>query len=211
MSTMMPVTVECIVCKTKSEQTVLTSTNSFGLPDLDLRPAPMRRHTMARWVQECPNCGYVAASLDSATEIDGDFLKLKEYVTCSGINFKSALARTFYKQYLIKLLEKDWNGAFSAALYAAWECDDTADGDNAALCRRLAVEQAEKLTDDSPDFKLQKLDLLRRAGEFEQALSQYGDLSFEDERYQKVLRFQLEKCRQGDVGRYTMFDVDMQD
>ena len=49
---------ECSVCGETTEQPVLMSTNSWGYPDLDLRPPEMQRSTMHVWIQECPHCGY---------------------------------------------------------------------------------------------------------------------------------------------------------
>ena len=55
--------VSCSVCGAATKQQVLMSTNSFGPPDLDLRPAEMERSTMSCWLQECPNCGFVSNDL----------------------------------------------------------------------------------------------------------------------------------------------------
>src|SRR5438552_1767736 len=60
--------ISCSVCGTTSIQPVLASTNSFGPPDLDLRPAEMQRSTIWMWVQRCPECGYCAGSLDEGVE-----------------------------------------------------------------------------------------------------------------------------------------------
>src|ERR1044072_678127 len=57
----------CAQCGQESEHIVILSTNTFGTPDLDLRPARMKRDTMDCWVQECPHCRYVAQSLDDKT------------------------------------------------------------------------------------------------------------------------------------------------
>jgi hypothetical protein len=50
--------VRCRHCGANSEQTVMVSTSTFGAPDLDLRPAEMKRSSMAAWLQLCPHCGY---------------------------------------------------------------------------------------------------------------------------------------------------------
>ena len=42
---------------------VLTSTNSFGSLDLDLRPAGQERHTISDRLQECEYCGYENTSV----------------------------------------------------------------------------------------------------------------------------------------------------
>lgn len=38
---------KCAVCGKESEQITLASTNTFGSPDLDLRPPEMKRSTMS--------------------------------------------------------------------------------------------------------------------------------------------------------------------
>ena len=93
MSTMRPMDVTCRVCKKKSEQIILTSTNSFGSPDLDLRPPEMQRSTMCFWVQRCPSCGYVASSIDDSTNATRDYLNSDDYKNAKGRNFKSDLAK----------------------------------------------------------------------------------------------------------------------
>ena len=80
---------KCSVCGKTSQRAVMTSTNSWGRPDLDLRPAPMYRDTINVWLMECPHCGYVAARLDNELKTSPDFLKSEEYLTCEGNDFKS--------------------------------------------------------------------------------------------------------------------------
>ena len=92
---------ECSVCGETTEQPVLMSTNSWGYPDLDLRPPEMQRATMHVWIQECPHCGYVAGDLSDELEISKDYLKCEEYKTCEGNDFKSDLAGRFYKRHMI--------------------------------------------------------------------------------------------------------------
>ena len=94
---------KCSVCAKSSPQPVLTSTNSFGYPDLDLRPPEMQRSTMGTWIHECPHCGYVAGSLEEESDISEDFLKGDEYLTCEGLDFKSDLSKLFFRSYLISM------------------------------------------------------------------------------------------------------------
>lgn len=207
MSTIGRENVECFVCKQVSEQDILMSTSAFGSADLDLRPPQMKRSTMPLWVQECPHCGYVADSIDTPTTVDAAILQQEEYVTCSGLSFASPLARQFYKQHLILLLEQDLDGAFYAALNAAWVCDDCADFQNAAHCRNLAIDQIDKLVangEGSDGLLLQKVDLLRRSCQFERLLREFGQHQFADPDLQQVLQFQLQKARQKDANCYTI-------
>ena len=63
MTTMFRQKYKCAVCGTEKEFYGIASTNSFGSPDLDLRPPEMQRSTMGQWIQQCPKCGYVSGSI----------------------------------------------------------------------------------------------------------------------------------------------------
>ena len=130
---------QCSVCGTVHEFPVLASTNSFGYPDLDLRPAPMKRYTMDTWIQECPECGYVSGEISDHMEISPEFLKSEAYRSCDGLDFKLDLAALFYKQYMIRMKSGFSSSAFDAVLHAAWCCDDADDRGNAMHCRELAI------------------------------------------------------------------------
>jgi hypothetical protein len=67
--------VTCAVCGRQTPQTILFSTSTFGAPDLDLRPPPMKRQTIEYWVQECPYCGYVASNISEADSRTRRFLQ----------------------------------------------------------------------------------------------------------------------------------------
>ena len=101
MTTDMTIDIKCTVCAKTSPQTVLTSTSTFGYPDLDLRPSEMKRSTMFAWLQECPHCGYVAVDIENELEVSSDLLKSDEYLTCRGYEFKSDLAKRFFRHSLI--------------------------------------------------------------------------------------------------------------
>ena len=97
MTTMMKVEEKCSVCGKISSFSVLSSSNSMGSPDLDLRPAPMYRYTINLWIHECPDCGYVAHDLSEEAPVPHEWLKTEEYRGCDGISFVSGLAEMFYK------------------------------------------------------------------------------------------------------------------
>lgn len=200
---------KCAVCGNESEQITLASTNTFGSPDLDLRPPEMKRSTMCWWIQECPHCGYISESIDDETNIDKDFLQSAEYISCSGKTFASELAQKFYKYYLINLLDENEEDAFYAVLHAAWACDDIKDIDNAVHCRKLAIVEIEKLINetDNPTLLVQKADLLRRAGLFQSVIIEYSNNNFEKELLNQIIAFEIEKSVQEDMGCYTVADV----
>jgi hypothetical protein len=48
-------------------------------------------------------------------------------VTCGGYEFKSNLAKRFYRHHLISKAEKNYSSEFDSVLYCAWFCDDADD------------------------------------------------------------------------------------
>lgn len=69
MTTTFPQTIKCAICGASNEVFVLGSTNSFGSPDLDLRPPGMARNNLPIEIQTCSNCGF------SAHDISDDFFE----------------------------------------------------------------------------------------------------------------------------------------
>src|SRR3954467_10420285 len=66
MTTVREIDVRCAVCGTLSRKAELTSTSSFGPPDLDLRPQGPARWALEFQIQRCENCGYCAPSIGQA-------------------------------------------------------------------------------------------------------------------------------------------------
>lgn len=210
MTTMYQDTVKCYVCGKESKQTVLGSTNSFGSPDLDLRPPEMMRGTMEYWAHECPYCGYIAENIDLGTVVTEAWLARVEFINANNIEFKSELAKRCYKEYLINLEDENIHKAFAVILNAAWACDDAQDIENAVLCRNLALDLIDELIekeDDSSTLMLQKIDLLRRSNQFNKALGEFSGIFMDKDLLQDILDFQLEKAKKHDNACYTAEDV----
>ena len=211
MSTFMPVECKCAICGAVNAYRVVASTNSFGSPDLDLRPAEMQRSTMPSWIQECPSCGYVAYEVSDSSCVTKEWLRSGRYLSCDGINFSSGLAVQFYKLYLISLEDKKIRNAFSAIHRAAWACDDELDKENAITCRKKAIALIDELMIDQDTNKdtllLIKADLLRRAMLFEQLITEYSSVQFQDKLLNQILAFQIQKARQKDPYCYRLDNV----
>lgn len=210
MTTMYQDTVKCYVCGKESKQTVLGSTNSFGSPDLDLRPPEMMRGTMEYWAHECPYCGYIAENTDLGTVVTEAWLARVEFINANNIEFESELAKRCYKEYLINLEDENIYKAFAVILTAAWACDDAQDIENAVLCRNLALDLIDELIekeDDPSTLMLQKIDLLRRSNQFNKALGEFSGIFMDKDLLQDILDFQLEKVKNHDNACYTIEDV----
>ena len=124
MTTLLHESIKCSVCKQKSDQSVIGSTNTFGSMDTDTRPPEMQRGTMPYRVQACPNCG--DCSSDLSDEIDGANRNIKgeEYVRILKGKSYPILARQFLcNAYLFKKSEQFGNSGHTY-LNAAWVCDD---------------------------------------------------------------------------------------
>lgn len=201
---------KCSVCGKSSPQPVLLSTNTWGYPDLDMRPAEMRRSTMNTWIHECPHCGYVADNLEDEHELPEGFLKEDGYLSCDGHDFKSSLSKMFYRRYLIAKCESDVMMCFVSLRNCAWKCDDSED-ENASIIRRMALGYIDDLIENAGEDKnnllVIKSDLLRRSGEFEKLVEEYENLTIGEEPHDSIIRFQLEKARVRDDSGYTVEDV----
>lgn len=208
MSTFSTTKIKCCKCNETVEVAVLTSTNIFGSPDLDLRPPEMQRSTMSIWIQECPHCGYINYLLDEDNGIDREFLKNKEFASCDSAKIQYVLACRFYKFYKILLELKQIESAYSALLRTAWCYDDAKDEKNAKLCRIKMIE----LFDDFPEKEKNEAvlavhaDVMRRAGMFEEVIKKYQNFAAKDEVIKQVIKFQIALSIKCDDKCYTVAD-----
>ena len=215
MSLFFPTVRKCGVCGSENKVRNITSTNTFGACDLDLRPSEMKRSTMPYWVEECSVCGYVATNISTlppnlSEEEIKKVISSETYLKTEGNVFLSDIAVKFYKQYLLAKSFKTKKEAFNALLHAAWACDDKEDKANAIMCRKKALEFLEILileNEDNHNLILLKADLLRRSKEFDTVVNWFDKVEFTNELLNKILRFQIEKSKLCDDGCYTVSDV----
>ena len=185
MTTVIDLDKKCAICTETSPQSILTSTSTWGYPDLDLRPSEMQRSSMFAWLQECPYCGFVARDIEQThVKVAPDFLKSDEYLTCGGHDFKSDLAKRFYRHYLISKTNNIQDVAFYSLLHCAWVCNDNND-DFAVDIRKLALKSLDKVDakndDERDNLKLIKADLLRRSLQFDELIKEFKEVFFEVE------------------------------
>ena len=166
---------------------------------------------MRLWVQECPNCGYVAEDIELKPIVSRQYLLSKEYRSCEGRALVSDLAQRFYKDYLLKWHAKNLDTALQSIICAAWASDDVEDVVGAKECRMVAADLAARilstLKENREPLLLIRADLLRRSGQFSELQTEYGNLHFSSDDLNNIIRFQITKARAGNTECYTIADV----
>lgn len=201
MTTLLTIKVVCAVCQHISYFETVGSTVLCGSPDLDTRPPPMRRSTMHTWVQACPSCGYCAANLEEAVERTADIVHGETYQILRSQEHLPGNARDFMCQAYIAQTLCAFDKAAWATVFAAWICDDHDVVELSVEYRRqaanlamLALLENQRLGRDIGATEGIRADLLRRAGQFEEAreVAQQGlDLEL-SEVMEQVLRYEIQ-------------------
>jgi len=209
---MMPVRVECACCGHESTQQELTSTSTFGAPDLDLRPAEIARSTLFVQVQECPACGYCARDLSEAPDAASEIVNSVRYTELRLATTPCDLARRFLLASLVEEHAANLPAAGWSAVRAAWACDDDNDPAGALESReraialfRSAADQGERFGEDVSSEIAVLADILRRAERFEEAIA-VSESALPDCAgvVGSVLAFQVSLSRAGDSRAYTV-------
>jgi hypothetical protein len=171
-------------------------------PDLDMRPGEPARSTLRDWVQICPTCGAAAPDLSALTSAARAVAESDEYRMLS----TSALEETlpFRRWALICERTGDRSQQAEALLQAAWAADDAAAMTEPA---RLRTEVA-ALWDGTDDVELglRRLDVLRRAGQFEAAEAWAAVMTKRgaDELAAAIIAFQRARISSRDIGRHLI-------
>jgi hypothetical protein len=158
-------------------------------PDLDLRPGEPTRSTLARWILQCRNCGACAPDLAALPAAAA---------AVTGSPAYQAL-RSRYLRWAA--LVAGTPAEAEALLQAAWEADDR--GEDAAPLRRRAAAVWPDGAD--PEQGLRLVDVLRRAGQFDQAAVQVQSFAAAaDATTRAIALFQQARIAAGDTGRHLM-------
>lgn len=178
MTTIFQEEVNCGLCGHGQVVDEIGSTNSFGAMDLDTRPPEMRRSTMAYWVHECEECGYVAPELEKTVATDAKRVATPDYRQALSRGDRAKLANRFVCRALLEEAAGDLVSAGWRRLHAAWACDDADQAEEARVQRlaaldlfaqaRAAGQHAMKSVEGGDELLL--ADIARRAGEFGRAL-----------------------------------------
>lgn len=199
---------ECSVCGKKSEYTVITEISAEGAPDMDLRPPMPHRSTMEYWVMECPECSYCNGTIETPLNADKSYLESKEYKTLGGMKTENPLVSRFVRKALVCLKNRDYAEAVQSYLYGAWVCDDSEDTDTAKECRTEALsimENSDVLKDEN--FFLLRADLLRRNGQFEKVISDYGERVFKVPLMLLASQYQVKLAGNEDSSAHKMSEI----
>jgi len=177
MTTVTEIDVRCALCGLLGRKAVLSSTSSFGPPDLDLRPQEPARSALQFEVQRCDGCGYCAGSIGQAP--------IGAHVTVESVVYRDVLDRSKLPKLARRLfcaaLVSEGAGEPEEAawlfLKAAWACDDKRARAQARTCRERSAEMFCRAlengeADGSPAFVLTlSADLWRRSGRFDEAIA----------------------------------------
>jgi hypothetical protein len=169
--------VTCSFCGAASEQQLLMSTNSFGSPDLDFRPAEMQRSTMSYWLQECPKCGFVSSDLSEPEKGVEEIVASERYRSLHRSGPSEALISRCLRRSLLDEHLGNTANAAEHALWAAWAADDAGDpsaGHYRSRAADLFLACAAALPGGSSEAVMMRtrlVDILRRAERWDEAVS----------------------------------------
>ena len=206
----------CAVCGTTSVQGFVAEAGRQGSADLDLRPPPDQRETIAHWVQECPHCGYCGVTLEAPTAGAAEVIASEDYRAIREGASPELVVRLLCASTLLEHADR-WVEAAETALWAAWAADDAgADGD-AVRARHRALDlldevrrRCEHYIEDPGAETLVMVDVARRAGEFERAAGLLDGLGgVDDPRFAAIVGFQRDRVAARDTRRYTVADASL--
>ncbi|MCM1315210.1 MAG: DUF2225 domain-containing protein [Prevotella sp.] len=198
----------CSVCGKESSHTVIKKVQAGGVPELDLRPDGEHRNSMEYWIMECPECSYCNGSLEIPLDADHSYLESKEYTTLGGLETENVIVSRFVRKALVNLKNRDYNEAVKSYLYSAWVFDDEENTASATECRREAISIMENSNLlESDDMMLLKADLLRRTGQFDKVISEYGEKYFDNPLMLLVSQYEVKLSKDGDSSAHKMSEI----
>jgi len=207
MTTFVTETQTCCLCETDNECSIIKSTDTEGSPDLDLRPAPVERESMYAWFQECQSCHYVSVNLTQESQDAKSIVESNEYQSLIADSNIPPIARRFVLCSMLNRHDREIAG--TALLRAAWDCDDREESELATSYRSQSADKLKQLQpfeDDQERVTIGVIlvDVLRRAGRFEEAMKLANQLlKFKSVKRSGVMlavvKFQLSLCEAGSL------------
>ena len=216
MTTISEIELECCICAEKSNHMDIGSTSTFGTPDLDTRPPEMQRSTICHWIQRCPFCGYCSSDISESSGTAKEFVESKEYQSI----LKNKAIPQLASSFLAESYEKEQNSQYSdsawRAIHAAWICDDEGNVEGSKSCRVQAISMIEQANLHSQQIANQDgaseaitIDLMRRAGLFQQALKLAENIKEKDIEgiIMQVVEYEVALIQSKDIDSHTISEA----
>jgi hypothetical protein len=191
----------CAVCGTPTPPPFRAPQPEIA-PDLDMRPGEPVRSTLREWIQTCSNCGAAAPDLAALPASAKATVETERYRHLTIVSQEETLP--FRRYALICEEAGDRGQQAEALLQAAWAADDAAAMTEAARLRSDVGALWDGTGD--PELGLRRLDVLRRAGQFDVATVWAGNMlqRGQDELATKIIRFQQSRIEARDIGRHLI-------
>lgn len=196
----------CAVCGTSSRQPPFRPGPPEQAPDLDLRPGEPVRGTMARWLQQCPNCGYAAPNIAKAHPAAAQAVTAAPFRALLAETTHPPLARRFLAWAHVLEETGALHASAEATLQAAWVADDLGREELSRHWRLEAVALWRAGPPLDAEQTVRVVDALRRAGAFPDAMATAQALHQADppEAVAQVIALELRLIAAEDAGRHTV-------
>jgi hypothetical protein len=196
----------CAVCGTPSRQPPFRPSPPEQAPDLDLRPGEPVRGTMARWLQQCPSCGYAAPNIAKAHPAAAQAVAAAPFRALLAESGHPPLARRFLAWAHVLEETGALHAGAEATLQAAWVADDLGRDDLARLWRLESVALWRGGPPLDSEQTVRVVDALRRAEAWDDAATTAEALQRSDppEAVAQVIGLEIRLIAARDAGRHTV-------
>ena len=196
----------CAVCGAGSHQPPFRPNPPEQAPDLDLRPGEPVRSTMARWLQQCPSCGYAAPNITKAHPAAAQAVAAAPFRALMAEATHPPLARRFLAWAHVLEETGALHAAAEATLHAAWVADDLGRDELARLWRLDAVALWRGGPPLDSEQTVRVVDALRRAEAWGDAAATAEQLSEAEppEAVAQVVNLEARLIAARDAGRHTV-------
>jgi hypothetical protein len=194
------------VCGTESRQTPFRPDPPEQAPDLDLRPGQPLRGSMARWLQQCPHCGYSAPDIGRAHPAAAEAVAAAPFRALIADSTHPPLARRFLAWAHVLEETGALHAAAEATLHAAWVADDLNRADLASAWRQDAVALWRSGPSLDAEQTVRVIDALRRSGAWQDAANTVEILAATNppEAVAQVVALERRLIAGQDAGRHTL-------
>lgn len=198
--------VACGVCGRESRQPPFRPPPPEQAPDLDLRPGEPVRSTMARWLQQCPHCGYAAPAIAKAHPAAAAAVYAAPFRALIAEAAEPPLARRFLAWAHVLEETGALHAAAEATLQAAWVADDAGKPDLARAWRQEAVALWRSGLPLDAEQTVRVVDALRRAEAWDDAEATAAELATlaVPDPVQQVIALERRLIADRDAGRHSV-------